>query len=280
MVVDDIVHGADLGGELQPLGIGLDLLLGFLVKALAGEGAVLLVEVGVRLGDVRDPVVVGVLDALIVDYHIQALVIQADVGGQHLGHLLGGDGEGHGLELVDGQLLLHIEDGAGVVKVKHHIGAALGVAGGGLAIGVHEVVDGLLHKGIPVVPLNVGRRGRGIRCGLRRGLRRGFRRGLGGRLRGGLRGGLGCGLAVGDLELLAHIDPVGVLDDILVGLVDLAPPAAIAQLLLGDAPQAVALLHRVGGGKGGNRQGQGQHKGQKYGTEPLTFFHHIIIHLS
>src|SRR5688572_14699955 len=62
------------------------------------------------------------------------------------------------------------------------------------------------------------------------------------RLRGSLRG---------DLELLARVDLVGILEDVLVGLEDPVPGVGIAVLALGDLRERVSGLHLVDLGRGG-----------------------------
>src|SRR5688500_9323404 len=58
-------------------------------------------------------------------------------------------------------------------------------------------------------------------------------------------------------ERLAGVDQVGVLDGVLVRLVDLAPLRGVAVLRLGDLREAVARLHRVAAARpGGARDGR------------------------
>ena len=73
------------------------------------------------------------------------------------------------------------------------------------------------------------------------------------RRRGGLCATLHCDRShqpglVGDLEYLARIDPVGILDLALVGLPDGAPVEGVPEVAPGEIPERLAPLHSVGPG--------------------------------
>ena len=68
-----------------------------------------------------------------------------------------------------------------------------------------------------------------------------------------LSAGLGGAAALpgGDVQRLADPDAAGIVEDVLIGIVNQVPQGTAAVLLLGDAPQRVAQNDPLGGGGGG-----------------------------
>ena len=189
------------------------------------------------------------------------LLVGGQIGGGRRGLRERAAGDGGGALLLGGGrggCRRHGLAGQRVLRVLGRRGVRGGARGGGRLGGRRGRVVGR-GGGFGRRRCGGGRRsGGGGRLGVRVGLRRGGCLLGGGRCRGG---GAGAGGAVGQLHGPAGHDEVGIGEGLAVGLGrgahllgELAPPAALAQLVPGDAPERVSLLHGVGplprGGRG------------------------------
>ena len=224
------VHGTGEVQDLAQIGLGQGVLIGAAHDRSVHEGG------AAALG--------GGAGHVVLEGDALGLVAGPDGGGEGEGQVLlaGVLVDVHGDLVVNGSADLHVLGGG--------VGGPLDVIGGGAdpdrgdQVKVHQDLAGLVLV-----------HGKDVASGVGQVVR------LGGR------GGPG---PVGDVQLLAHIDQAGVLDDVLVGLVDLLPAALAAQLLPGDAAEGVPGLHRVLGGDGGGPQRHD--KGQRQ-NQSSQFFH-------
>ena len=82
---------------------------------------------------------------------------------------------------------------------------------------------------------------------------------------------------LGNVQGLAYIDEIGVLDGAPIGLVEAGPLRSAAKPLPGDFPKGVSRLYDIFRGRGRDGQGQRQGRRQRQGSELFGMFHDAFL---